>query len=40
MFFSIIIKSKKIAFELNDATILKAFVIILAREIGVNNYID
>jgi hypothetical protein len=40
MFFSIIIKSKKIAFELNDATILKVFVIILVGEIGVNNYID
>jgi hypothetical protein len=40
MFFSSVKKSKKIAFELNDATILKAFVIILVGEIGVNNYID
>ncbi|MGK0326258.1 MAG: hypothetical protein ACJA2M_002497 [Polaribacter sp.] len=33
-------KIKKIAFELNDTNILKAFVIILVGEVGVNNYID
>ena len=36
----IIIKSKKIPFELNGVTILKAFVIIVVGEIGVNKYID
>ena len=31
---------KKIPFELNGVTILKAFVIIVVGEIGVNKYID
>jgi hypothetical protein len=38
--FSIIIKSKKNAFQLNGIHIVKAFVIILVGKILVNKYID